>query len=207
MIDAVVFDIGRVLVRLEPQPLLALLARHGVPDQDLESLVMRVALHEHESGELPGEELIARLAALAPAPIPAAAARAAWLDMFELDHAMIGLAYALAARHRVYLLSNIGDLHWMHLAREFGLHRIGHGALPSFLAGSMKPAAPIYAEAERRFALEPRRTVFIDDRHDNIAAARERGWHGIVHADYASTRAALALVGVELDAAPGEQAG
>jgi putative hydrolase of the HAD superfamily len=160
-----------------------------------------------ESGELPGEELIARLAALAPAPIPAAAARAAWLDMFELDHAMIGLAHALAARHRVYLLSNIGDLHWMHLAREFGLHRIGHGALPSFLAGSMKPAAPIYAEAERRFALEPRRTVFIDDRHDNIAAARERGWHGIVHADYASTRAALALVGVELDAAPGEQAG
>jgi FMN phosphatase YigB (HAD superfamily) len=199
VIEAIVFDIGRVLVRLEPQPLLALLARHGVADRDLESLVMRIALHEHETGELPGEALIERLAALAPAPIPAAMARAAWLDMFELDHAMIGLAHLLAARHRVFLLSNIGDLHWMHLAREFGLHRIGHGALPSFVAGSMKPAAPIYAEAERRFGLDPARTLFIDDRHDNIAAARQRGWHGIVHADYATTRAALARAGVALE--------
>jgi HAD superfamily hydrolase (TIGR01509 family) len=199
MIDAIVFDIGRVLVRLEPRPLLALLEQHGADTHDLESLVMRVALHEHETGELPGEALIERLSALAPAAIPPAAACAAWLDMFELDHAMVDLAHALAARHRVYLLSNIGDLHWMHLAREFGLHRIGHGALPSFVAGSMKPAPPIYAEAERRFALEPRRTLFIDDRHDNIAAARQRGWHGIVHVDYARTCAALAQAGVDVD--------
>lgn len=196
MIEAIVFDIGRVLVRLEPRPLLALLARHGATDRDLETLVMRVALHEHETGELPGDALLERVAALAPEPISAAAARAAWLDMFELDRPMIELAHALAARHRVFLLSNIGDLHWMHLAREYGLHRIGHGALPSFVAGSMKPAAQIYAEAERRFALEPARTLFIDDRHDNIAAATQRGWHGIVHEDYARTRAALERVGV-----------
>ena len=198
MIEAIVFDIGRVLVRLEPRPLLALLARHGATDRDLETLVMRVALHEHETGELPGDALLERVAALAPEPISAAAARAAWLDMFELDRPMIELAHALAARHRVFLLSNIGDLHWMHLAREYGVHRIGHGALPSFLAGSMKPAAPIYAEAERRFALEPARTVFIDDRHDNIAAALRRGWQGIVHENYARTRAALERAGVAL---------
>jgi HAD superfamily hydrolase (TIGR01509 family) len=198
MIEAIVFDIGRVLVQLEPRPLLDLLAQHGADTRDLEALVMRLALHEHETGELPGDALLARLAALAPAPIPARAARAAWLDMFELDRPMIELAHALAARHRVFLLSNIGDLHWMHLAREYGVHRIGHGALPSFLAGSMKPAAPIYAEAERRFALEPARTVFIDDRHDNIAAALQRGWQGIVHENYARTRAALQRAGVAL---------
>ncbi len=196
MIEAIVFDIGRVLVRLEPRPLLELLARHGAADHDLERLVMRLALHEHETGELPGDALLERLARLAPQPIPAAAARAAWLDMFELDRPMIELAHALAARHRVFLLSNIGDLHWMHLAREYRLHRIGHGALPSFVAGSMKPAAPIYAEAERRFALDPPRTLFIDDRHDNIAAARQRGWQGIVHEDHARTRAALERAGV-----------
>ena len=200
MIDAVVFDIGRVLVRLEPAPLLALLAAHGAHDHDLELLVTRLALYEHETGALPGEALLERLAALTPRPIPADAARAAWLDMFELDRDMVGLAHALAAERRVYLLSNIGDLHWMHLAREYRLHRIGHGALPSFLAGSMKPAAPIYAEAERRFALDPPRTVFIDDRHDNVAAATRRGWHGIVHEDYARTRAALDRLGVALPA-------
>jgi 2-haloacid dehalogenase len=91
----------------------------------------------------------------------------------------------------VFLLSNIGDLHWVHLSREYRLQTIGHGALPSYVAGVMKPHARIYAEAERRFSLEPGDTVFIDDRADNIAAARTRGWHGIVHADYPGTLAAL----------------
>ena len=190
VIDTVVFDIGWVLVRLDPQPILELLARHGGADHDLESLVMRVALHEHETGRLHGQGLLERLAALATAPVTAAP-RAPWLDMFELRSRDGRPRARLSERHRVYLLSNIGDLHWVHLSREYGLHPLGHGALPSYLAGGMKPHAAIYAEAERRFALEPRRTVFIDDRADNIAAARARGWHGIVHADYASTRAAL----------------
>jgi HAD superfamily hydrolase (TIGR01509 family) len=60
----------------------------------------------------------------------------------------------------------------------------------------MKPHADIYAQAERRFALEPAATVFIDDRADNIDAARARGWHGIVHRDYAGTRAALRALAV-----------
>jgi FMN phosphatase YigB (HAD superfamily) len=78
----------------------------------------------------------------------------------------------------------------------FGLDRIGHGALPSFRAGIMKPDPGIYAEAERRFGLEPAATVFIDDRADNIAAARARGWHGVVHQDHASTVAQLEALGV-----------
>jgi FMN phosphatase YigB (HAD superfamily) len=49
----------------------------------------------------------------------------------------------------------------------------------------------IYQEAERRFALEPGATVFIDDRADNIATALTRGWQGIVHTDYPRTLAAL----------------
>ena len=55
----------------------------------------------------------------------------------------------------------------------------------------MKPHAGIYAEAERRFALEPAATVFVDDRADNIAAACGRGWQGIVHTGYQSTVGAL----------------
>ncbi len=51
----------------------------------------------------------------------------------------------------------------------------------------MKPDAEIYAEAERRFGLDPRTTVFIDDRAENIKAARARGWSGIEHSDYHQT--------------------
>ena len=122
--------------------------------------------------------------------------QAKWLDMFELEPAMIELAHRLSEHHQVFLLSNIGDLHWAHLAREYRLQTIGHGALPSYVAGVMKPHPAIYAEAERRFALEPGTTVFVDDRPDNIAAARARGWHGIVHQGYPDTLRRLQSLGV-----------
>jgi HAD superfamily hydrolase (TIGR01509 family) len=117
--------------------------------------------------------------------------------MFALQPDMVELARRLTARYRVYLLSNVGDLHWEHLCEQYGMDRIGHDALPSFVAGVMKPDAAIYAQAERRFALEPAATVFIDDRSENVDAARVRGWHGIVHASCEATRLKLRALGVE----------
>ena len=106
-------------------------------------------------------------------------------------------AMEIRPHHRVYLLSNIGDLHWEHLVGQHELDRIGHGALTSFHAGVMKPDTAIYEQAERKFALVPASTVFIDDRAENIEAARARGWHGIVHRNFDDTRLALLRLGVE----------
>jgi haloacid dehalogenase superfamily, subfamily IA, variant 3 with third motif having DD or ED len=199
LIRNVVFDIGWVFVHLDPRPILDFLAEHEAPTTDLDTLVERIRLDDHESGRIHGRKLLERLKALTRRPTTLEALHEKWVDMFDLQPAMVDLAHRLADRYRVYLLSNCGDLHWAHLSREYGLHRIGHGALPSFVAGVMKPHEGIYAEAERRFGLDPRHTVFIDDRTDNIAAARSRGWHGIVHAGYEPTRAALAELGVKVD--------
>ena len=192
----VVFDIGWVFVRLKYQPLLDLLRARGVEAANLHAILARAALEEHESGRLHGTGLLERIASLARDPVTVDELYAHWTDMFDLEPAMVDLAHRLSGTHRVYLLSNIGDLHWAHLSREYGLHRIGHGALPSYLAGVMKPHAGIYAEAERRFGLAPAATVFIDDRAENIDAARARGWQGIVHHDHAATVSALRALDV-----------
>lgn len=202
MIRNVVFDIGRVLVHLRYGALLGWLEEHGIAHAGLEDVIARIALEEHESGRLVGSALLDRLVALVNLAEQQGAhqlARDKWLDIFELQPGMVELAQRIARHQRVFLLSNIGDLHWAHLCREYGLHRIGHGALPSFEAGVMKPLPGIYAEAERRFALEPAATVFIDDLEGNVAAARTRGWHGIVHRDQGATERALAALGVRFD--------
>jgi len=196
MIRNVVFDVGWVLVHLNHGRFLQFLSAHEAEVPDLHSVLTRVALWDHECGRLHGRGLLERFASLARRPMDLEQAHASWVDMFEYQPAMVELAHRLSERYRVYLLSNIGDLHWMHLSREYGLHRIGHGALPSFLAGAMKPDPGIYAEAERRFALEPAETVFIDDRAENVLAARRRGWQGIEHAGYASTVDALRALAV-----------
>lgn len=196
MIRNVVFDIGWVFVHLDHQPFLDFLSAHGAQAPDLQSVLARIALNDHECGRMDGRGLLERCAALASRPMNLEAAHASWVDMFELQPRMVELARRLSERYRVYLLSNIGDLHWSHLSHEFELHRIGHGALPSFVAGVMKPDEGIYVEAERRFSLTPAETVFIDDRTENIAAARSRGWHGIVHGGYDTTVGALRELGV-----------
>jgi HAD superfamily hydrolase (TIGR01509 family) len=196
VIRNIVFDIGWVLVRLNYRPLLDLLRAHGAQVGERDALMKRIGLEEHETGRLPGRGLLQRIQALGRLPVSLEEAEAKWLDMFELEPAMVDLAHRLGEHYRVFLLSNIGDLHWAHLSREYRLHALGHGALPSYVAGVMKPHAAIYAQAERRFTLEPAATVFIDDRADNVAAARARGWNGIVHQDRAGTLAGLQALAV-----------
>ncbi len=196
MIRDVVFDIGWVFVRIHPEPMLDFLMKHGAPRMDLNTAVERIGLGDHETGRLDGPGLMERFRALAPTA-PLAQLRQHWLDLLAPQQDMIELARRVSAHHGVYLLSNIGDLHWEHIGARYDLHRIGHGALPSFKCGAMKPDSAIYAQAERDFALQPATTVFVDDRLENIEAARARGWHGIVHRNFNDTRQALLRLGVE----------
>lgn len=195
----VIFDIGWVLVHLAPEPLLALLRRHGAEVHRLEEVTGRIELHEHESGRLDGAGLVANIARLAPREPAHADVAAAWIDMFDPQPAMFALAQQLRARHRVFLLSNVGDLHWAELRRRFRLHELGEDVIASFEAGVMKPHEGIYMQAEERFTLDPAQTVFIDDRLENIEAVRRRGWHGIVHQHHDATVEALRALGVRID--------
>jgi HAD superfamily hydrolase (TIGR01509 family) len=197
LIRNVVFDIGQVFVHLDHRPMLELLSSRGVATENLDALLERIDFDDHETGRLHGYGLMERFAGLATSPVAPAELHAKWVDMFELQPRVVDLAHRLSERYRVYLLSNIGDLHWAHVSREYRLHQIGHGAVLSYLAGYMKPHEGIYIEAERRFSLQPAQTVFIDDRAENIQAARARGWHGIVHGGFETTVAELRALSVE----------
>ena len=61
-------------------------------------------------------------------------------------------------------------------------------------------AAPFFAELRgalrRKVHWDRVHFFFSDDRAENIASARERGWHGILHTGYRETVAALRALGV-----------
>ena len=196
MVD-VVFDIGRVLVALQPERLLQLLRAHGGVVRTLEDVTGRIDLTGHETGRLHGMQLMQQIAALAPEAISMAALQEAWVDMLRPEPAMLQLADRLRQRHRIFLLTNVGDLHWAYLEQVVGLHRYALDVLRSDLAGVMKPDPRIYVEAERRFSLLPDTTVFIDDRPENIEAARARGWRAFVHHNPAATIATLQSWGLD----------
>jgi len=160
----------------------------------------QVDLAAHERGEIGGDELLGRIAAMARRPMDPAELRVRWLDMFDRAQEMFDLASGLMGEYRVFLLSNIGDLHWSHLNAQHGFEGLTHGVVASFRVGAIKPSAAIYRETERMFGLEPAATVFIDDLPPNVAGAQACGWQAIHHRDAAETRRQLRSLGVRLPA-------
>jgi 2-haloacid dehalogenase len=200
LIRNVVFDIGGVLVRLRYQPFIEYLAGAGIDMTDLPRWLERVDLAAHERGEIGGEELLGRIAAMARQPLDPAELRGRWLDMFDQAQEMFDLARGLKDEYRVLLLSNIGDLHWSHLNERYGFEDLAHGVVASFRVGAIKPSVAIYRETERMFGLEPAATVFIDDLPPNVVGAQACGWQAIHHRDPAETRRQLRALGVRLPA-------
>ncbi|MBP6106478.1 MAG: HAD family phosphatase [Steroidobacteraceae bacterium] len=200
MIRNVVFDVGNVLVKLHYQPFVAYLVESGVDLSDLPGWLKSVDLEGHERGEVPGHILLERIAGAAARPLDLAELHAQWISMFEPWDEMFALASGLKADYRVYLLSNIGDMHWAHLDTLYGLDTLVHGACASFRVGAIKPHADIYRKAESMFDLDPAATVFLDDLLSNVAGARDCGWHAIHHTDAGLTRSQLRALGVRLPA-------
>jgi FMN phosphatase YigB (HAD superfamily) len=200
VIRNVVFDVGGVLVRLRYDPFIAYLDAAGVDLHDLPAWLARIEIAAHERGELPGPALLERIAAQAQRPLDPVELEQQWLGMFERWDEMFALATGLMQDYRVYLLSNVGDLHWAHLDATYGIETLVHGACASFQVGAIKPTPAIYRKAEAMFGLEPAATVFLDDLPPNVAAARACGWHAIHHQDARASRAALRALGVRMPA-------
>ena len=201
----VVFDVGNVLLPLNYGPFVSLLTESGADLSDLPGWLARIGLDAHVRGQLSGEALLERLAATSRGGrLDPARLRVAWLDMFDEAPEMFALATGLMSDYRVFLLSNIGDLHWAHVDARYGLGSLVHGALASFRAGAAKPESAIFRAAERQFGLEPGRTVFVDDLAANVRGAEACGWHGIRHVDPVTTRAALRRLHVRLPPIFGE---
>ncbi len=204
MIRNVVFDVGGVLVRLRYQPFVQYLTEAGIDMADLPGWLATIDLDAHERGEITGRDLLDRIAASALRPLDPRDLERRWLDMFDRSAEMFELAQGLMGEYRVYLLSNVGDLHWSHLDAEYGIASVGHGAIASFRVGAVKPSAAIYREAERRFDLDPAATVFVDDLARNVAGARACGWTAIQHCSPLETRRSLRELGVRLPEPFGE---
>jgi HAD superfamily hydrolase (TIGR01509 family) len=194
--EAIVFDVGHVLVDADYGPFLRLLAEHGAEFESMNAFCDAADLDAHEAGAVDGEAFLWRIQALLRRPVPRERLVHEWNAMYRPVQPLVSAARRLKRARRVYLLSNMGDVHWAHLERLLDVAGIAHDALPSWSVRVMKPDAKIYAAAERRFGLDPARTVFVDDRADNCAAARARGWGAVQHRSPDTTLAALAELGL-----------
>ena len=179
-IDAVVFDIGKVLIEWDPERFYD--ARLG--PETRQRLFAEVPLHEMNLGLDRGDPFRESVYALA-AQHPEWREEIrhwhdSWLDFAPREIARsVRLMRALRASGvPVLALSNFG----------IGTFEVAVTAYP-FLAefdqsyisghlGCIKPDAEIYQHLEQGAGLPANRLLFADDRPENIDAAEARGWQG-----------------------------
>lgn len=94
---------------------------------------------------------------------------------------------------RTYILSNASDLFFTYF-NNFSPLSDFDGAVISFQEKLLKPDREIYLRLLRRYGLVPEECFFIDDREENVAAARALGMEGhVFRNDYPALRALFGL--------------
>ena len=104
---------------------------------------------------------------------------------------------ARARRHVLMTLNNESAELNLHRLRTFGLLPLFTAFFSSCWVGAVKPARRIYEVARDLSQADPARSVFIDDRPQNLTPAAALGMKTILFRDAAQLRRDLAALGVE----------
>ena len=181
---AVIFDIGRVLVRvdvgramkglaenirLSPEEIWAAIEKDPRWADWQEGRISPADWHQHLNRKLSGSLRFEQFSqawnsALDPQPIQ--------------DDRILG---SIAKRGRLGLLSNTDPVHVAHLETTYSFFRYfpPEARTYSCIVGASKPSPLIYREAVRRVNARPAETVFVDDVQENVDAARAMGMQAI----------------------------
>ncbi len=197
----IVFDIGQVLIRYDPDAGLS----EVIPDATertwfLETVCTGAWNLEQDRGRSWAE---AEALLIADWPEQAArirAFRANWHRMITGDiRETVALFEGLIDAGRdVTLLTNFSADTFVEARARFSFLNRPRGVTVSGEVRLIKPDPAIYVLHQQTFDLEPAATLFIDDVAANVAAARAAGWQAVHYVDHDRLVADLAGRGVIL---------
>ncbi|MBT3376172.1 MAG: hypothetical protein HN742_07455 [Lentisphaerae bacterium] len=78
---------------------------------------------------------------------------------------------------RPVFMSDVSTIHYRLLQERLTFLHFIHGAVLSYEVGCQKPAAGMYEAMEREYCDGRPPALYVDDKLENIEAARERGWN------------------------------
>jgi putative hydrolase of the HAD superfamily len=191
-IKNIIFDFGNVLFDLDldrtAREMQQLLGDNYTPV--LQKLRQQKIFETYEVGGLTTPEFIDEVRLAASPPLSESQVTDAWNSIFiGMPATRFDMLLRLRGRYKVFLLSNINDLHerWIaaYMEREHGIsdfeHRYFDGVYYSHLIRLRKPDREIYEYVLADAELVPEETVFFDDLEANVEAAKKLGIQGVLH--------------------------
>ena len=201
-IDAVVFDLGNVLVRWDPYlPYVGRLARADV-DAFFADIDFAQFNQRQDAGR-PWSQARDELRDEFPQHL---AALDLYLEHFAeslpgpVDGSAAVVRELAAGGVRVLGLSNWSAETYRHAQPAAPVIGLLEGVVVSGQEGIAKPDPQIFALLTARYGLDPGRTVFTDDSPPNVMAARLAGYVGVLFDGAQGLRRDLAALGLPVEA-------
>jgi glucose-1-phosphatase len=204
MIQAVIFDVGGVLLRTEDRgPRAALEVRYGLAPGASEVLVFNGPVGtQAQQGTITSLALWAAVQAeLGLDEAGVEEFRRAFFGGERLDTEMLELARSLRPRYQTAIISNAMDDLLEVITDRYPMADAFDLIVGSAYEKVMKPDPVIFERTLARLGRAPEEAVFIDDFAHNIAAAQQLGMATIHYRAGMDLAAALAALGVVPDAA------
>jgi len=190
MIKNIIFDIGNVLASFRWKDLFKDL---GFTGEKFERIAAATVQHptmwnEFDRSLMSDEEIIAKCIERAPEYEQEIRLLFGKTELLveEYSYAKEWIKSLKEQGYRVYLLSNYGKTAF-EAARDHGrlsFLPLVDGGVISYEVKIVKPEPSIYEALLKKYHLKAEECVFLDDRADNIAAAEQLGFHGIVVESY-----------------------
>jgi putative hydrolase of the HAD superfamily len=198
--DALLFDLGRVVIDIDFDKTLACWAGHaGCEPAHLVGRFSRDEIYQrHEKGEISDAEFFAGLRTSLGVELSDAQFLEGWNALFAGEMPGIAALLARAARRvPLYAFSNTNSAHVEYFSQAFA-DVLGHfrEIFLSSAIGLRKPDAAAYDHVVKAIGVPAERIVFFDDLAENIEGARARGLtavHVTSPDDVAHALAALGL--------------
>jgi putative hydrolase of the HAD superfamily len=177
-----IFDLGLVLVGWDPR---AVLEKHFSDSDDCENAAVNIFEHqdwqELDRGSFSESEAIQRFARNTgfSEEVAAGAVAAVRNSIVALEPGVALLEWVRERGTPLYCISNMATATYEQLRPRHEFFDHFEDIVVSGYVKLIKPEAEIFTYALERFSLPANECLFLDDRPENVAAARELGIHAV----------------------------
>lgn len=178
MIEALLFDVGEVLIRLDPSQLIAALSESvgASSGETLHHLGNWEPYDRFERGKISSTEFFEAAKIKLGKEVSWEPFLALWNSVLVEECSGIApLLQRLKGNYRLYGLSNSNPLHIDYAKRHFSCLVQLEQLFTSFEIGARKPEKKAFDFVLDRIKIGPDKVLFFDDRLENVEAARSLG--------------------------------
>lgn len=188
----IIFDFGNVLIDLDFDRCFDTYRELTDIDWTMETLPsdVRTAIHKYDRGHISDEAFIWTLQQHSAKTSDPRLFIKSWNSLLlDIKPERFEMLERLRKEYNLCILSNINNLHLNYIHKYLKTtyqvldfeDRYFDKVFYSHHIGKRKPDSEIYEYIMNNLQVAPEDVLFIDDLAENIAAAKNHGWHGQVH--------------------------